>query len=89
MFQHKFINYLNIKNVLQENGSKESCETYHIDHHHPSSKNKSNIAILYGELGTPEFAIFHQVLKRYAQEGFIDYVLRHFVKVIYFNYNLM
>lgn len=58
------------------------CETYHIDHHHPSSKNKSNIAILYGELGTAEFASYHTVLKQYAQEGSIDYVLRHFVKVI-------
>lgn len=58
------------------------CETYHIDHHYPSSKNRSNIAILYGELGTAEFASYHTVLKKYAQEGSIDYVLRHFVKVI-------
>lgn len=58
------------------------CETYHVDHHHPSSKNKSNIVILYGELGTAEFASYHAVLKQYAQEGSIDYILRHFVKVI-------
>ncbi|XP_001944699.1 UDP-glucose:glycoprotein glucosyltransferase [Acyrthosiphon pisum] len=72
-----------LKKVLQRisvEGSKHLCETYHIDHHHPSSKNRSNIAILYGELGTSEFASYHTVLKQYAQEGSIDYVLRHFVK---------
>jgi hypothetical protein len=37
---------------------------------------------LYGELGTAEFAAFHQILKQSAQDGYIDYVLRHFVKVI-------
>ncbi|VVC24565.1 Nucleotide-diphospho-sugar transferases,Glycosyl transferase, family 8,UDP-glucose:Glycoprotein [Cinara cedri] len=68
-----------LKQIIAE-GIKIPCETYHIDHHHPSSKNKSNVAILYGELGTAEFAVFHHVLKKYAQEGSIDYVLRHFVK---------
>lgn len=37
--------------------------------------------ILYGELGTPEFAEFHNLLKHEALEGNIDYVVRHYVRV--------
>lgn len=69
--------------LIKATSSKNPCETYHIDHHYPSSKNKNNTAILYGELGTAEFASFHQILKKYAQEGSIDYILRHFVKVMF------
>lgn len=68
--------------LLKNNSSIIPCETYHIDHHHPSSKNNNNTAILYSELGTSEFSDFHRVLKQYAEKGSIDYVLRHFVKVI-------
>lgn len=56
-------------------------ETFGLDHHYPGSQNNSRTVVLYGELGTREFAEFHQVLKTYAVKGDIDYVLRHYVKV--------
>ncbi|XP_050434765.1 UDP-glucose:glycoprotein glucosyltransferase [Adelges cooleyi] len=69
-----------IVNQIEAEGSTSNSEIYHIDHHYPSSGNKNNVAILYGELGTSEFSLFHKVLKVYAQNGVIDYIFRHFVK---------
>lgn len=56
-------------------------ELYQVDTHYPGSENRSLAVVLYGELGTSEFSLFHQILKQYAQEGAIDYVVRHYVKV--------
>lgn len=56
-------------------------ETFRVDHHYPGSENRSLTVVLYGELGTPEFADFHNILKEQAVEGHIDYVVRHFVRV--------
>lgn len=58
-------------------------EIYKADTHFPGSQNRSLIVILYGELGTPEFSLFHQILKQKAQDGLIDYVVRHYVKVTF------
>ena len=55
---------------------------YKIDTHYPGSENKSVIVVLYGELGTPEFSKFHTLLKEEAQRGTINYLVRHYVKVI-------
>lgn len=54
---------------------------YKVDTHFPGSENRSLAVILYGEIGRKDFATFHTVLKEYAQNGKIDYVIRHFVKV--------
>lgn len=52
-----------------------------MDHHYPGSENKSQVAVLYGEIGTPEFAQFHKRLRQLVTLEPVDYVLRHFVKV--------
>lgn len=56
-------------------------EVFNIDHHYPESENRSVVAILYGEIGAPDFLHFHNTLKQYAVDGKIDYVLRHHVQV--------
>lgn len=55
-------------------------ETFRVDHHYPGSENRSITAVLYGELGTPEFTDFHAILKSEAELGRIDYVIRHHVR---------
>lgn len=60
--------------------SAPSVETFALDHHCPGSRNHSLVVVLYAELGTPEFASFHNVLKTRASTGELDYVLRHYVK---------
>lgn len=59
-------------------------EIFNLDTHFPGSQNRSNIAILYGALGSKEFAQFHHVLSKKAEEGVIDYMIRHFIKVIFY-----
>jgi hypothetical protein len=56
-------------------------DTFRIDHQYPGCDNSSLTLILYGELGTPEFAQFHAVLEKYAKRKEINYIVRHFVKV--------
>jgi len=62
----------------------ERTEIFNVDHHYPGSENRSLTAILYAEIGSSEFKAFHSVLKEYAIEGKIDYILRHNVQVSYF-----
>lgn len=59
----------------------ERIYLYNVDTHYPSSENRTLSVILYGELGTTEFSLFHQLLKKEAQEGTIDYIIRHYVEV--------
>lgn len=61
--------------------TENRVETYRVDHHYPGSENRSLAVVLYGELGSPEFAQFHTVLKQHAVDGRIDYIVRHYVKV--------
>lgn len=67
--------------LVFQGGDRNYVETFGLDHHFRESENNSVTVVLYGELGTQEFAEFHQVLKIYAVKGDIDYVLRHYVKV--------
>lgn len=60
---------------------KDRVEIFNVDTHFPGSQNRSNIAILYGALGSREFSQFHNFLSRKAEEGVIDYIIRHFVKI--------
>ncbi|KAK9738964.1 Thioredoxin-like domain [Popillia japonica] len=60
-------------------GNGKMIEVFNVDTHYPGSENRSLVVVLYGELGTAEFCAFHELLKKEAQEGVIDYVLRHYV----------
>lgn len=66
---------------LQKDRQLKRLETFRLDHHYPGSENRSIVAVLYGELGTKEFSQFHIKLKSLANEGKIDYVVRHYVEV--------
>ncbi|KAF5269322.1 hypothetical protein FQR65_LT02624 [Abscondita terminalis] len=66
-----------IKHVRTED---EKIDIYNVDTHYPGSENRSIIVALYGELGTKDFAEFHEVLKQLAVDGEIDYILRHYIK---------
>lgn len=61
---------------------EKKVDIFNVDTHYPGSENRSKVAVLYAELGTKDFADFHNVLKQEAEEGNIDYVLRHYVQVL-------
>jgi UDP-glucose:glycoprotein glucosyltransferase len=63
-----------------------SFDEYSIDHVYPLPigviEDDLPVVTLYGELGTAEFAKFHQILKALAKKGTIKYLLRHYSKDI-------
>nr|CAD7409331.1 unnamed protein product [Timema cristinae] len=74
-----------LKSLLTQTPTSQpraGVKLYELDHHYPGSENASTVAVLYGELGTPELALFHELLKIHAAAGTVDYVLRHHVKVL-------
>ncbi|XP_066537014.1 UDP-glucose:glycoprotein glucosyltransferase 1 isoform X2 [Hoplias malabaricus] len=49
------------------------------DHRFTSANPGPPVVILYAEIGTKEFAKFHQLMLSYANKGLINYVLRHYL----------
>ncbi|XP_072544405.1 UDP-glucose:glycoprotein glucosyltransferase 1 isoform X2 [Salminus brasiliensis] len=49
------------------------------DHRFPSANPGAPVVILYAELGTREFASFHQHMLSKVNKGLINYVLRHYL----------
>ncbi|XP_074027064.1 UDP-glucose-glycoprotein glucosyltransferase [Leptinotarsa decemlineata] len=66
--------------LRKQEGNLAQIEVFKVDTHFPGSANHSLTAVLYGQLGTPEFSQFHRLLKQFALEGKIDYIIRHYVK---------
>lgn len=54
---------------------------YKFDHRFPSLGYDVPLVILYGELGTMEFATVHSALSEMAVRKQIQYVFRHYYKV--------
>ncbi|XP_017781204.1 PREDICTED: UDP-glucose:glycoprotein glucosyltransferase [Nicrophorus vespilloides] len=69
-----------LKSAIAKVHSEKTIQLFQVDTHYPGSENRSVAVVLYAELGTKDFANFHQVLKQEAQAGNIDYVVRHLVK---------
>ena len=60
-----------------------SDSVFEFDHIHRSSLLGSRpLAVLYAELGTPEFEQFHDVLISLSNSGQVVYALRHYIKVV-------
>ena len=60
-----------------------SDSVFEFDHIHSSSLLGSRpLAVLYAELGTPEFEQFHDALISLSNSGQVVYALRHYIKVI-------
>jgi UDP-glucose:glycoprotein glucosyltransferase len=60
---------------------RSKSAVYKSDHHYPGVVDEDSIIILYGSLGTTSFTAFHTELKKLAEDGKIDYIVRHYVKV--------
>ncbi|KAJ3654931.1 hypothetical protein Zmor_014082 [Zophobas morio] len=70
-----------IKSLIDNYKEGENkVDVYNVDTHYPGSENRTKVAILYAELGTKEFSQFHSVLKQEAEEGKIDYIVRHYIQ---------
>ncbi|XP_063224607.1 UDP-glucose:glycoprotein glucosyltransferase isoform X2 [Bacillus rossius redtenbacheri] len=66
--------------LVRQGPGGRAPELFAVDHHFPGSRNCSVVAVLYGELGTPEFSRLHSALKELASAGSMHYVVRHYVR---------
>jgi len=66
--------------VCRSKKDTQRPDVYRVDHHYPGSENLSSVAILYGELGSPDLVPLHKVLETAAKAKVVDYILRAFVK---------
>ncbi|KAG5847290.1 hypothetical protein ANANG_G00124460 [Anguilla anguilla] len=68
-----------LKALLENASDRPKPHLFKGDHRFPTSNPDAPIVILYGEVGSGEFAKFHQLMLAKANKGEITYVLRHFV----------
>ncbi|XP_037832030.1 UDP-glucose:glycoprotein glucosyltransferase 2 isoform X1 [Kryptolebias marmoratus] len=69
-----------IKKLLKAAAGRPKPYLYKNDHTYPgANKTDVPVVILYAEIGTKKFSVFHKVLSEKAEEGALIYVLRHFV----------
>ncbi|XP_011341647.1 UDP-glucose:glycoprotein glucosyltransferase isoform X1 [Ooceraea biroi] len=66
--------------TLLEQDTWKTADTYDVDHRYLTTPESEKVIILYGQIGTPTFAKFHDKLKSIAETKGINYVLRHYVK---------
>lgn len=64
-----------------EKTDEDEEDVYSFDHIYPGSENNTITTILYSELGSKDFQIFHEYLAREAEKGAIKYISRHFIRV--------
>lgn len=57
-------------------------DIYSVDHRYHVSQQPEKLIILYGQVGTPKFSDFHNKLKTLAKTNGINYILRHYLKVL-------
>ncbi|XP_032082255.1 UDP-glucose:glycoprotein glucosyltransferase 2 isoform X2 [Thamnophis elegans] len=69
-----------IKKLLMTAPSRPKPYLFKGDHKFPILKEPAVVVILYAEVGTKDFATFHNVLAEKARKGEFVYILRHFVK---------
>ncbi|KAE9555965.1 hypothetical protein FO519_000821 [Halicephalobus sp. NKZ332] len=71
--------------VEKESTSGSSVEFYSIDHVFPApfgtDTSKLPTVIVYGELGSEEFAKFHETAKALSKKSKINYAFRHYSKI--------
>ncbi|XP_077200010.1 UDP-glucose:glycoprotein glucosyltransferase 2 isoform X2 [Paroedura picta] len=69
-----------IKKFLTKAAARPKPYLFKGDHKFPTLSETGPVVILYAEMGTKDFAKFHNVLSEKAQKEEIIYVLRHFVQ---------
>lgn len=67
----------------EEEEGGHADQLFSFDHRYPSppSTPPPPTAVLYAELGTQPFSLWHDELVQLAREGRLTYVLRHYIKV--------
>uniref|UniRef100_A0A8D2L804 UDP-glucose ceramide glucosyltransferase-like 1 n=1 Tax=Varanus komodoensis TaxID=61221 RepID=A0A8D2L804_VARKO len=72
-----------IKKLLKKAAERPKPYLFKGDHKFPTLNETVPVVILYAEMGTKDFATFHEVLSEKARKEEIVYILRHFVQKMY------
>lgn len=59
----------------------EEEEVYSFDHIYPGSENNTITTVLYGQIGSKDYAELHTYLAKKAQKGRVKYISRHYIRV--------
>ncbi|KAF4089528.1 hypothetical protein AMELA_G00068190 [Ameiurus melas] len=68
-----------LKNLIDVASEKPKPFLFKGDHRFSSADPNVPVVILYAEVGTKEFARFHQYMLAKANKGLINYILRHYL----------
>lgn len=60
---------------------EEEEEVYSFDHIYPGSENNTITTVLYGQLGSKEYAELHAYLAKKAEKDRVKYIFRHYIRV--------
>ncbi|XP_071798762.1 UDP-glucose:glycoprotein glucosyltransferase 1-like isoform X1 [Asterias amurensis] len=68
--------------LISSANDRPKPNVYKVDHSYPGSENNPVVVILYGHIGNLDSQMkhFHKQLKKSANAGTVQYVLRHYVK---------
>ncbi|CAK8686861.1 unnamed protein product [Clavelina lepadiformis] len=66
--------------IEKAKAEKKASSSFHRDHIYPVSRSLNETVILYGDMTSLDFKLAHEYLKKKAEDGVFQYVLRHFVK---------
>lgn len=70
-----------VEQAKKANKEEQKDDIYSFDHIYPGSENNTITAILYSEIGSKDFKMFHEYLSKQAEIGLVKYISRHFVRV--------
>ncbi|XP_043926163.1 UDP-glucose:glycoprotein glucosyltransferase 1 [Protopterus annectens] len=68
-----------LENLLKTAAERSNPYLFKGDHRYPVLNKDTPTVILYAEMGTEEFAHFHQLFSSKANNGLISYVFRHYI----------
>lgn len=66
---------------VDDEKEEEEEEVYSFDHIYPGSENNTITTVLYGLLGSKEYAELHAYLAKKAEKGRVKYISRHYIRV--------
>lgn len=76
-----------VKSKIKER-SVDEVESYNFDHIFPGSENNTLTVVLYGDIASKEFRKYHEFLSKAALELDVKYIIRHYLKVSFFECSL-
>ncbi|XP_074657528.1 UDP-glucose:glycoprotein glucosyltransferase 1-like isoform X2 [Tubulanus polymorphus] len=73
-------NVNDVEKLVQSSADRPASMILKVDHRYPSADDEDVVVVLYGQIGTDSFKTFHRRIKSLADDGKVDYIVRHYVQ---------